>query len=1474
MTRHASMISQIIGMVILLCHLSMGAHATQNQSQQPFSTNHPILPGHEFWKPFIPNPIDSSQGIIDSSSSPKASIKSAEISWNSSGFQWEGKNKNHSFSLTPLLNNTTPEAISSYICLGGTIQRTIEYNDIQAIEYYEVMNDGISLSWVINNRPKNFHLSENLSVGFKSNDSRKRFAYDSNGNIVLRDSNVSQGIKIGEVVAIDSIGQKSILNPILDDNRLTYIVDSQFLSKAQFPLCIDPVIEPERAVPQISITTNGNPQFTPKIVGNDDFFIAVWTDQQEDGTHRIWGTRIDGVGNALDPGGFLISADEGDNINPSIAVGFENVLVVWEEKSNKFNSRILGMLISKETGKKELPDPIVILDLELNQQFPDVAAIGREFLIVAQTEIQKGLKKEFDIVAQRLESTGRIPDISHTVLSSVEGNQTKPKILAKDVQYFISWEDVRDGKTSQLWGTTFVLGPLPESPQNIQLSDTNSSILNSQIFTTNNSVGAIFQMRGEGFGKYGIYIQDLDFIGNGNIPDPVTIQQDDQDRTNPTIESLGELYYASWEHKSIEGGFLKKDIQAMLLDSSYQDVMGSTIQVTNHERPQSRPAVGVAGDFLLTMWEDFRSGEDTDIYYRIGFVLPDFDIFLFLIDGRIASNSPSDQKDPSLALGEENAYIAWSEESFENGYDLHLLQIKADSQQPGQSKTRNIASNSGDQVQSALAVINQSVVMIWEDRQELTRSSLKGVHFKEDDFLTHDFEIEDVIRETGQHSSPSLIAGDVNLFLVYLSGNGVDQPTRVSAYYLDENLKRINNSSIPLSNSGNNVRNPQTAVIGGNFIFSFEEENEDGFWNIKVGMLPIRYVEQQDPIFFHQPQLENIQENSRISAGFDSVYLTWTEYSPNEEDDESEEDKLMHSLTFLKDETNQFKPANESSFNTITDSYPNRTYSINAINDNGAVFWTDLTSEEKQNLYVTRINHDGLITMDFGKSVVANDSQISEIVSAANGNDTLVAYLNKVPPGLGAVNYRSVNVENSPRLDIFGVIKGKKSEDIRIPIVEEISISDYDSKKFQSGQLSIQLDNVQPEDQLEIFSEDRIVRVIGNQLFHDEGSIGLFSGGKKGQGTLDIILSRASTPEVLQDLVAAIHYNYEDALILDAVTERTGTITLTDADGAISSPARYTFQIESQVGPPEIQSITPSRTINPGESVEIIADVAGARPMNFQWYKDNEKIQDATDTKLRINNFTLNDSGEYKLEVWNIAGREFSEVVNLEIVTVDLCVRWRSEIGKVYHIVGKVSVSDAQWSSVSPGIEATKEQSEFCLPLTSPFRLFEVREGPPSTFTILDPTEPVDLNISKKGEEICFSWAAIPGAQYVVESRRLSESNWTQLGDTRVFDNFVGQVCIDPIADNRIYRVLGPPISSSQPFTIPIKDFNVENGIINFEWEGEATRFYQIQYTQDLGAGWRNYTRSVEETNFDFFFEDTLEKFNNRSTFFRVLQLP
>ena len=83
--------------------------------------------------------------------------------------------------------------------------------------------------------------------------------------------------------------------------------------------------------------------------------------------------------------------------------------------------------------------------------------------------------------------------------------------------------------------------------------------------------------------------------------------------------------------------------------------------------------------------------------------------------------------------------------------------------------------------------------------------------------------------------------------------------------------------------------------------------------------------------------------------------------------------------------------------------------------------------------------------------------------------------------------------------------------------------------------------------------------------------------------------------------------------------------------------------------PPVITEQPSSQTIVVGDGAVFNVNATGEPPLSYQWFKNNTEIVGATGNTYIIQTSTLNDAGDYKATVTNIAGVTTSDTATLTV---------------------------------------------------------------------------------------------------------------------------------------------------------------------------------------------------------------------------------
>ena len=120
-------------------------------------------------------------------------------------------------------------------------------------------------------------------------------------------------------------------------------------------------------------------QVEPDVASNGSEFLVVWADGRSSTQRDVYGARVDGTGNVLEPDGIAISTGGGNSVRPAVAFGGSIYLVVWTRDTGGIQvrgARVFRDGTPLDTASRNLGGADAI------PASPAVAFNGRLFLVV------------------------------------------------------------------------------------------------------------------------------------------------------------------------------------------------------------------------------------------------------------------------------------------------------------------------------------------------------------------------------------------------------------------------------------------------------------------------------------------------------------------------------------------------------------------------------------------------------------------------------------------------------------------------------------------------------------------------------------------------------------------------------------------------------------------------------------------------------------------------------------------------------------------------------------------------------------------------------------------------------------------------------------------------------------------------------------------------------------------------------------
>jgi hypothetical protein len=134
------------------------------------------------------------------------------------------------------------------------------------------------------------------------------------------------------------------------------------------------------------------------------------------------------------------------------------------------------------------------------------------------------------------------------------------------------------------------------------------------------------------------------------------------------------------------------------------------------------------------------------------------------------------------------------------------------------------------------------------------------------------------------------------------------------------------------------------------------------------------------------------------------------------------------------------------------------------------------------------------------------------------------------------------------------------------------------------------------------------------------------------------------------NIEGAVNSSYTIESVQDSdVGEYTVVVTGNNGQTVTSNPATLIIIPSPTPLPPVITEQPSSQTIIVGDGAVFNVNASGESPFSYQWFKDNTEIVGATGNTYIIQTSTLNDTGDYKATVTNVAGVTTSDTATLTV---------------------------------------------------------------------------------------------------------------------------------------------------------------------------------------------------------------------------------
>ena len=580
-------------------------------------------------------------------------------------------------------------------------------------------------------------------------------------------------LRMGELVVVDATGEElHRALPRVDGTRVGLVVPAQVLAEATYPLTVDPVVGPERAVtgpPPAPLLQDG-----PQVAFDGTNYLVVWTDDR--GGPGIFGARVSPDGTVLDPTGFVVSSG---GFRPALAFDGINYLVVWAVLAGGIVITDIRAARVTPGGTVLDPTPIVVSSGLDNGGVPAVAFDGTNYLVVWSDS--SGL--DSDVFATRVTSDGTVLDPTGIpVTAAAPGSQSSTDVAFDGTNYLVVWEDSRTGSGdvfatrvspagTVLDPTGFAVSAAPgrQSSPDIAFDGTNYLVVWSDqrsgpdyaVFATRvRPNGTVLDGAATGFAvsngpatesdttvafdgtNYLVVwselrdVPELDVVGarvtkGGAVLDPAGVPIASARRAQlPAVAFDGTNYLVVWA--DILSGATGP---VRLPPRPNGDIVGTRVTrggtvldgvetgfvISTGPSAQADPAVAFDGTNYLVVWEDSRHGAPDIFGAR---VTPSGTV----LDRRgfaVASQEFTDQRSPVVDFDGTNFLVVW-EDGRSGTQDIFGARVTPDGSVLDAGSPLTISDAAGDQTSPAIAFNGTNHLVVWSDFRNGSTSDIRG----------------------------------------------------------------------------------------------------------------------------------------------------------------------------------------------------------------------------------------------------------------------------------------------------------------------------------------------------------------------------------------------------------------------------------------------------------------------------------------------------------------------------------------------------------------------------------------------------------------------------------------------------------------------------------------------------------------------------------------------------------------------------
>ena len=361
----------------------------------------------------------------------------------------------------------------------------------------------------------------------------------------------------------------------------------------------------------IVISSANGTQYLPDVAYSGSDYMVVWSDDQTTST-MVFGTKVTTSGGVQIPNGKALSTST-KSYNSAIAFDGKNYLVAWQQNKSSTSNELDIYASHIDTSGQPLSG--LAVSTEVKGQMGPVLAFGNgKYLLVWVDERNTTSGIEYDIYGARVSSAGSLLDPAGIMISSATGLQSDPDVVFDGTNFFVVWEDERNGTTdNDIYGARV-------SSSGIVLDANGLSLVKKVGHQVKPAIGCdttnclVAFMDAPTAGVFDVHGFLMTKSGAVVTPGVFTISSAKNSQYNPRVEFDGSNYLVVWmdDRKVLQ----KYEIYASRILPSGTVMDPSGILIFSGKTTSYFPKIAFDGTNYLIVWREFGvvGGTNSDIY--------------------------------------------------------------------------------------------------------------------------------------------------------------------------------------------------------------------------------------------------------------------------------------------------------------------------------------------------------------------------------------------------------------------------------------------------------------------------------------------------------------------------------------------------------------------------------------------------------------------------------------------------------------------------------------------------------------------------------------------------------------------------------------------------------------------------------------------------------------------------------------------